>query len=703
MSEHIPFGFDALRALFQPRSVAVIGASSNPQKIGGIPVQLLQKYGFAGDVYPVNPRHESIQGLRAWASVQDIEKPPELAIVAVPAAGVYEAIGQCGRAGVKSAVVFSSGFAEVGDEGAVQQEQLRELGRSHGVRILGPNCLGVINTRIGLVGTFSPAVVSSIASPGRIGIVSQSGAFGMYAYCMARERGIAIGDWIATGNEADIEFADCLAYMARDENTDVVLGYMEGCRDGEKLKAALALAAENRKPVVIVKVGVSSIGGEAARSHTAALAGSDATFDALFRQYNVCRASSIEEAFDITYAAAQGETRVSRNLGLITVSGGAGILMADEASRQGLCIPELPADAQARIRDVVPFAAPRNPVDATGQVASDMGLYEKIIDHALSANVFDTVVAFQGLAALSPRYGQWGQKMWNSFIDRYPDKLFVFASVMQPEYQREMEEAGAICFGDPTRAVRAIGAVVRIKEGFDAWKRPSAPEREWTELPSVGGTDQSELTALRLFASAGIPVIEHRHAASAADCARAVEELGVPTAVKVLSPDIVHKSDAGGVRLNVDAAAAAGAFAEIRNNVRKAHPEARFEGVLVTPMKNDGVETIVGAHVDPVFGPVIMFGLGGVAVEVLRDVTFRVAPFDREVAMQMIADIRAAPILDGYRLNWTPDKHALADTLSRLSCLAYANRDSFRSMELNPLLVLPEGSGVVALDAAIET
>ncbi|WP_174543718.1 CoA-binding protein, partial [Variovorax boronicumulans] len=323
---------ESLSALFAPRAIAVVGASSNAQKIGGIPVDYQRRFGFEGALYPVNPNADRIQDLPAYPSLRAIGQPVDLAILAVPSALVDGALDDAIAAGVKGVVLFSSGFAEVGAEGAAAQARLGDKARAAGVRLVGPNCLGFMNIARHVYATFSPAPGVGRVMPGRIGLVSQSGAFGAYAYAMARARGVGLSLWATTGNEADVQVADCLAWLAQDPDTDVIMAYMEGCRDGPRLRAALALAQANGKPVVMVKVGRTALGAEAAASHTAALAGDDAVYDAVFRQYGVLRARNLTEFFDLAHSAAVAGRPRDRSIGLFTLSGGVGALMADEAS-----------------------------------------------------------------------------------------------------------------------------------------------------------------------------------------------------------------------------------------------------------------------------------------------------------------------------------------------------------------------------------
>lgn len=691
---------DSLDPLFKPRSVAVIGASSTPTKIGGLPIAFLLAQGFEGDIYPINPKAQEIQGLKAYPAIANVSGRVDLAIVAVPAAMAPRAVDEAIDAGVSGIVLFSSGFAEISDDGAEAQAALVERARQAGVRVLGPNCLGFMNLSKKVFATFSPVVGQGVTPTGRIGLVSQSGAYGAYAFTLARQRGLGLSYWITTGNEGGVDFADCVAWLAKDPDTDVILGYMEGCRDGHKLERALAAARAAGKPVVITKVGRTEIGAQAAASHTAALAGEDAVFDAVFRQYGVYRAHSIEEFFDIGYAVSVAGLPKGNELGVFTVSGGAGVLIADAADDVGLSLPALADEGQRRIRELVPFAAPRNPVDITGQITNDMSLFETSLDIMLEDGDYRMMLAFLAAAGGGPM----GEEIVRQIVavrDRYPDRLFCAVSVFTTEVRRLLEENGCLAFEDPSRAVRALAALSGFAHGF-----AGAPRTDDAVVAvssrSVQPGAHSESRSFELLGEAGVPVPRHRLVTSAEQAMDAATALGGSLVAKIASQDIAHKSDIGGVRLRLDSPdAVATAYREIMDAAQAAHPQARLDGVLLSPMEGDGVECIVGVQRDPAFGPVVMLGLGGVFVEVLGDVSFRTAPLTTAMAMTMVDELRGRDLLFGARGRPKADVAALADLLVRVSEFAVAAGDSLESLDINPVLVRPDGQGAVALDALI--
>ncbi|RTQ32227.1 CoA-binding protein [Variovorax gossypii] len=690
---------ESLSALFAPRSIAVVGASSNPQKIGGIPVDYQRRFGFDGALYPVNPNADRIQELQAWPSLRAIGQPVDLAVLAVPAALVDGALDDAIAAKVKGVVLFSSGFAETGAEGTAAQARLGDKARAAGVRLIGPNCLGFMNIARNVYATFSPAPGVGRVAAGRIGLVSQSGAFGAYAYSMARARGVGLSLWATTGNEADVQFADCLAWLAQDPATDVIMGYMEGCRDGPRLRAALALAQANGKPVVMVKVGSTALGAQAAASHTAALAGDDAVYDAVFRQYGVLRARNLTEFFDLAHSAAVAGRPRDRSIGLFTLSGGVGALMADEASAQGLDVQPLSDAAQDTLRSWVPFAAPRNPVDITGQVTNDMSLLERSARVMLDDRGFASWMGFLAAAGASDAFWPVLRELVGSLRAAYPDTLLAISTLLAPERRAELEAMRCLVFADPSDGIRTIAALAGLKTGAPL-STASAPASNPLKL--APGT-MSEPDALALLAEAGVPVVEHCVVRSADEAAAAAEAIGDAVVVKIVSADIPHKSDVGGVALGLRGAAQArAAFERTRDHALTARPDARLDGALVARMLGGGVECIAGVHRDPVFGPVLMFGLGGIHVETLRDVSLRALPITRDDALAMVRELRAFAILDGARGRAPVDLDSIADALCALAGFALRAGDSLDSAEINPLIARPlADGGCVAVDALV--
>jgi acyl-CoA synthetase (NDP forming) len=608
----------------------------------------------------------------------------------------------CAAKGVRGAIILSSGFAEVDADGRAAQQRVTAIAREAGIRVVGPNCMGTFNVRTGMYATFSQSFEHGLPGAGSIGIVSQSGAFGAHCFVSARERGLGLSLWATTGNECDVDLGECLEFMAGDETTEVLLLYMEGCRDKDKLVRGLELAAAKRKPVLVLKVGRTELGAQAAASHTASLVGSDAVYDALFRQYGAYRAKSLDELMDVAYACTARKFPAEGKVGLVTISGGVGVLMADAAMAAGLQVPALPAATQATLKRMIPYAAVRNPVDTTAQVLNDMPLIGTNLELMLSDGGCDSVVLFLSTVGMNPVLMENLSKTLLDVRRKFPDTLVIISSLMRRELFKPLQQAGYLVTEDPCRAIEMVAALTGFARWFAAQgKRPPVPAIP-NGLPPAPSRVLSEHEAKRLLAEAGLPVAPERLARSPEEAQAAAQALSCPVALKINSPDIAHKSEIGGVLLNVATpAAAANGYRTLLERARAAAPQARLEGVLVAPMITDGVETILGVKRDPVFGPVVMFGLGGIFVEVMKDVALRIAPFGIEEARAMIRQIQGFPLLDGARGRPKADVEALAQALSRLSLYAAAQGDRLDSIDINPFIVRPAGKGALAVDALV--
>jgi acyl-CoA synthetase (NDP forming) len=691
--------FSGLTPLLAPRSVAVLGASSDPTRISGRPIAYMRAQGFQGGLYPINPNRTEVQGLKAYASIADLPETPDVAIVAVAAEVAAPAVEELGKRGVKAIVMFTAGFAEMDEAGEVAQAKMVATARSYGMRILGPNCLGVFDARRAYYATFSSSFDSGWPVPGRIGIASQSGAYGTHLYTLARNRGIGASLCVMTGNEADVTVGECIGWLAESPEVDVIAVYAEGIREAPGLIAALEAARAAKKPVVMQKVGRSELGTKAAKSHTASIAGDDAVTEAVMAEFGVYRARNSEEMLDIAHTATRKIYPAGNTLGVITVSGGAGVLISDVAESLGLAMPEMPVDAQKRLRDLVPFCAPRNPVDATAQVSNDVTLVKTFTESMIRDGGYSSVLGFFSMTASSRRWPSIREQL-NAVKVENPDRLYVLSVIAPPDRRDELEADGWVVHEDPTRAVVAIDAMGRFGDAFAASGNAPAPTIPPVTLPTK---TPSEAEAKRLLATAGIASAPEAECASVDQAVAAAEKFGYPVVMKILSPDIVHKSEIGGVLLNVsDASEVRDGFQLLLDRAKTAAPAAKLDGVLVAKQLKGGVECILGIHRDPVFGPIAMFGLGGIFVEILKDVVFRRCPFGPDVAEEMIRSIKGAPLLLGARGRPKADVKALAGTLSRLSAFAVSAGSRLQSIDLNPVFAMPEGEGAFAVDAVIE-
>lgn len=695
-----PSARTGLQRLLSPHSVAVIGASDDPLRIGGRPLDYMRTQGFAGRVYPVNPSRTSVQHLPAYASVDALPEAPDVAIVAVQARLAVEAIEDLALRGTGAAIVFTAGFAESDTAGAVLQQRMVDAARRGGMRLLGPNSLGLLNPRHGFYGTFTSSVETGFPRPGRVGIASQSGAYGGHILCIARQRRIGLSSLVMTGNEADVSLGDVIQMMVDDPDTDVIAVYSEGIRDGQRFMAALEAARVARKPIVMMKVGTSVVGSAAAQSHTASIAGNDAVSSAILDEFGVVRATSTEHMLDVARLATRRIYPVNNTLGVITVSGGAGVLVSDAAETLGLPMPEMPTAAQVKLKTLLPFASPRNPVDCTAQFLNDLSLAGTFTNAVIEDGGYGSVLGFFTYTGGAPSIAPRLREQLKAVRERHPDRLFVLSLFADPQRLAEYEDDGLTVFEDPSRAVAAIAAMGRYGDAFAGKPRLPAPRLASLTLPHA---TPSEAQAKQILAQAGVATVPEHACATLDDAVSAAVALGYPVVMKILSPDIMHKSEIGGVLLNVgDADAVRAGFDVLLSRATAAVPDARIEGILVAKQMAGGIECIMGVHRDPVFGPVAMFGLGGIFVEVLKDVVFRRCPFGPDVAQDMILGIRSAAILQGARGAPPVDIAALAQMLSQLSAFAVAGGPRLRAVDLNPVFALPAGHGAYAADAVLE-
>ena len=688
--------FSSITALAEPRSVAIIGASNDPDRIGGRALKFMLKRQFAGEIYPVNPKRDIVQGVRAYESIAGLPEKPDVALVSLPANLVVDTVRDLSATGVKSAVIFSAGFAETGEDGVAMQKALVEAAGS--MRILGPNSLGLFNERINFWGTFTAALETGWPVPGRIGIASQSGAYGAHMLCAAREQRIGTSVFIATGNEADITTADAIGWMAEHDEIDTIVSYVEGVRSGPQLVQALEAARAARKPVIMLKAGRSALGSQAAQSHTAALAGDDAVIDSVLADLGVIRVNSTQEALDIAMAAQRRIFPVSNAMGVLTVSGGAGIIIADEAERYGVTMPEMPQDAQARMHEKLAFAATRNPVDCTAQALNQLSLTGDFGVEMVENGDYSSFLTFFSHAGGVPSIAPGLRRELGRIRDARPGVLHVLSVLGDEEIIEQYEAEGFVVYDDPSRAVRAIAAMNQLGASFSKPGTSDLPSLPAVDLPE---STPNEALAKQILSSVGVSIAQEAVCSTVDDAVRAAESIGFPVVLKILSPDILHKTEIGGVLTNVtDAAGVREGFETLMARAREARPDARLDGVLVAQQVQSGVECIMGVQNDPVFGPIALFGLGGIHVEVFKDVVLSPCPFGVVRARELIRSINGMALLDGVRGRPAVDIDALANMLSRLSVFAANAGPALVSVDLNPVIATPGGAW--AVDALIE-
>lgn len=686
----------ALDALIKPRSVAVIGASTNPDKVGGVPVALLTRLGYAGRIVPVHPSAREIQGLPALPDIR-AAGAIDLAIVSVPEREAAAVLRACADAGVKAAIMFTSGFAEMGVAGAAAQQEIAAICARGGITLLGPNCLGVMNLAARMFATFTPAPLTGALPVGRVGLVSQSGAFGSYAFTLARRSGLGLSHWVTTGNEAGVQVADVIEWFARDPDTDVILAYLEGCRDGARLRRALEAARAAGKPVVVTKVGRTAAGARAALSHTASLAGEDAVYDAVFEECAAIRAHSIEEFFRLGQAFATAPRPANDAVAIMTISGGVGTLMADRAEDLGVALPPLGDAEAAQLRAEVPFCATGNPIDFTGQVIGRPEAMVTACAAAARAGRYGGFALFTASGAVTAHF-------WHAMLRAVralgaeSGVAVAVSGVVSAEQKRELLEGGCLVYEEPTHAIEVLAALRRYEAARNTTRAAPAAAVEM-RLPTAGALNEAE--ALAFLDSGGVRAAPHAVARNADEAAALAERFAAPVAVKLLSRDVLHKSDVGGVLLGVQGAdAARAAFETIQDNARRMAPGAAFEGVLVARMVAPVLECMAGARLDPVFGPVVAFGVGGTEVEWIKRVALVTAPADPARVRQLLERLDIPRRLDGWRGGPKVGIDGLVAAVCGVARLAAAAGPRLVNLEVNPLMVTAEG--VFAADAVVE-
>jgi acetyl coenzyme A synthetase (ADP forming)-like protein len=693
-----------LDAILRPRSVAVIGASRNAGTIGHEILSNIVRHGFTGAVFPVNPRAKAVHAIKAYPAVGDIPDPVDLAVIVVPKELVLPVVEQCGAKGVRGLVVISAGFKEVGEAGAEAERQLVTLVRRYGMRMVGPNCMGVLNAEPGvsLNATFAPTMPPF----GHAAFVSQSGALGVSVLDHAAEYGIGISQFVSVGNKPDVSGNDLLLQWEHDDTVGVILMYVENFGNPRRFLEIASRIAKH-KPILAVKSGRSKVGAKAAASHTGALAASDAAVDALLTQAGVLRATSIEELFDMAMAFRGHPLPRSRRTAVLTNSGGPGILAADALEPQGMELGELAPTTIARLRPLFPpEASLRNPLDMIASAtAAD---YRAALDALLADSNVDSAMAI-----FVPPLGVRAEAVAESIVaaaHAHPTKP-VLAVLMGrdglPASRAELHAAGIPAYVFPESAARALGALRRLREWRarpDATAKPLNVDRDTAmrlvaQARTAGRRKLSELEILGVLDAYGIPTAPARLVQGPEDAARAAAEIGFPVALKIVSQQIVHKSEVGGVRIDLATAVEVKqACAEMLNGVARAAPQAEIEGLLVQRMVPGGRETIVGVSRDPMFGALVMFGLGGVYVEALGDVVFRIAPLGPLEVYDMLKGIRGVAILEGVRGAPPVDFAALADVVLRVARLAL-DLEEIAELDINPLLAFP--TGATAVDARI--
>ena len=690
-----------LKEIMSPRSIAIVGASDNKTRIGGRPLAHMIEQNFSGGIFPINPNRDTVQGLKAYPTLLDVKEDLDFILIAVPSDIVVSVLEQAVEKKAKTALIFSSGFSEIGGQGEIYQNQIKKISQESGLRVIGPNCLGLFNSATNFYPTFTSTIDRATPRPGGIAIASQSGAYGSHIYMVAHQRGLGIRYWMTTGNEVDLSVGETIQLMAEDPEVHSIMAYAESVKDGKQFTKALDTARSEKKPVIFMKVGRSEVGAAAANSHTASLAGEDIIYDEVLRAHGAYRVRSTEEMLDVAYATKPRIFPAGKNLGLVTISGGGGVLMADAAADEGLTVGPMPQDAQDQLKKLVPFASPMNPVDVTAQFFNDLSIVPKFTDLMLSRGGYDALIGFWTSVAGSPLLSKPLLSSLKQAMSGYEDKLFINCMVAPDEIVKTYESEGFLCIEDPTRAVVAMSALMFFGEKFKSNEIQKNLDLQ-KYLIDIPQRKLNEIDSAEILSKANLPIIKSSIIKNIDDFTPFFEANEDKYVLKILSSDIQHKTDVGGVLLNIENIdQARKAYKTITQNVQEKVPNASIDGLMISPMVKGGIECILGGKIDPVFGPMVMLGIGGIYAEVMKDIAFAEAPVSRDKAKLMISSLKSKDIFLGARGQSAVDIDGLIDAIVNLSNFIAINSDKIDQVEMNPILV--SKNNVIALDALIIT
>jgi acyl-CoA synthetase (NDP forming) len=680
--------------LLNPASVAVIGASDNPNKVGGRPIHYMQRFGYAGRILPINPGRAIVQGLRCYSSLNELDEVPDSAIIAVAGDEACEAVRHCARLGVSIGIVMASGFAEIGAAGRRTQDDLVSFARSHGMRLVGPNAQGIANFSSGAVLNFSTMFMEVPPQDGPIAIISQSGAASVMPYALLRERGLGVRYLAATGNDADLGVSELVRRIAADEDIRLILVYVEAISNPEMLAEAASLAHRRGAHIVLLKGGSSQRGAVAAASHTGAMVGEDGALEAFLHRHGIWRAHDIHELINATPLYLRGFPAQSGRTVVMSHSGAVGVLCADAAERAGLPLTNLSEPTVAALKEIIPsFASAANPLDVTASLLGNGTMFPRVLD-ALAEDP-DADMFLVGVPVAGPGYDVPGLAQTSAKFMNGNRKPFV-VTAPQASVRAHFEELGVPTFTSETDAVNALRQYSQQCRFVIRDEPVHAAPRGVTRR---GLLDEAD--SLALLAEFGIPVVEHAVCGTPEDAAAAAGSLGDRVVVKGCAAQVPHKSEHGLVRVGLNGAEAVKrAAADCLATLRKLDVEGGR--VLVARMAKGVHEFMLGAAVDPVFGPLVMIGEGGTLVEMRHDIVSLLAPFSVEDALDAIGKLRIAPVLKGFRGQPAFDTHALAAAATRLGEFAIAHRDTLVSVDMNPVMVMAEGEGVTVVDAVVQ-
>lgn len=688
--------------MISPKSIAIIGASKNINKISAKPVYSLKNIGYEGEVFLVNPKYSEIVGYPCYENIESLPLNIDLAIISVRASEVLSILQKLAERKVKSIVLFSSGFSEYGEEGAKLENELKQFSNEKGIPICGPNSLGFTNRKDKVIATFSSL---NAEYSDEIAFITQSGAIGSLTYTLAQEMGFGYQYFVSSGNETSVDFFDYVNYFAQKEDVKVIGGYLEGARDFSKMNNALQTCKRLNKPLVLMKVGNSKKGADAVSSHTASLAGNSYIYNSYLRFNNVVRVSNEEELIDTLniFTKTKEPEKIDGGVAIATVSGGAGIIMADQCEECGIRLANLSDTTNKRLIEILPeFASIKNPVDLTAQIAQTPDLIVKSLEIILNDPDVESLILYVQMTDIL------AEKVIPQYVKlaRETNKILIlcWAGIKNTTKQLIFEQNDICWIPSPSRAIKALANVTRYYQNQESnWNNEDYYRiTEKGALISYSGT-VNEWDSKSLLRNYGINIPKGILIKSESDLRDIEGKLKFPVVMKIVSKKINHKSDFGLVKVNVNMEEVGQTFKTLNSNKLEYFPDSDLDGVLVEEMSQDGVEVIIGAIKDPIFGPCVMLGLGGVFVELMNDIVVLPAPLSLLDAHRMIRSIKGFSILNGARSKTKYDIDALADQLVRVAEFIMDNKDILIELDINPLIVHEEGKGVTAVDALVIT
>ena len=698
---------DGVDALFRPESIAIVGASENIDRISGRLLYYLERHGYANPIYPINPRRDEVRSLTCYPSLLDVPEPIDLILVMLAAEQSIDVIRQAGQIGARAAVVYGSGFAETGPEGESLQKQLSDAAREEGVRVLGPNCQGVINLAEGVAASFTRSLDLMPLRVGSVAYLGQSGALGGSVLNLAQERGLGFSAWVSTGNQADLDVLDLAEVLVEDQGTQVFAVYLERPPDGERYRLLARKIRQAGKYLVVLHSGRSEAGQRAVASHTGAMLSPGIAFELASAREGVILVYDVDELIDAAFMLSVGPLPEGRRVGIVTSSGGAGILAADRCEMSGLEVPKLSAEIQDRLGALIPpFGALTNPVDVTAQLFSEMDSGRPELFREVCLAVGEAVDIL--VVTLTMLTGESARQLAEDLVavGRALNKPLLIAWLVGDKLgepaKAVLAKAGLPVFPSPGAAVNTIAKLVGRRTEMSSAGPLHEPKNPVDLAPLLTKPLILEGEGLDVLQALNIPYPPGQTVTSAEEAATVAGELGDSLVLKVQSPDLLHKTDVGGIRLGVSPEEAPRAYEALVSHVASVAPYATVRGVLVQAMAPPGgQELILGLTQDPAFGPLLTLGFGGIGAEIYRDVASEVLPLSRTSAYNLLESLAGAPLLKGYRGRPPADVEALVGAVCRVADAIGAAGDRIEEFEINPLLVYPEGEGVLAVDLMI--